>query len=69
VRNYKLYSLDRNGRVFSVEDCEARDDLSALDAGRARCADNDVEVWQEGRRVGRLKKGNGGLDASDRESL
>ncbi len=69
MQNYRLYFLDVGGHVFSAEDQEARDDLAALEAARVRCKEHEIEIWQEARRVGRLKKGDGTLDASDRDSL
>ena len=56
MQTYRFYRLDLNGRVFSAEDCEAPDDPAALEAARAFCGQTEVEVWQEARRIGLLKR-------------
>ena len=45
------------------------DDISALEAATKRCRDHSIDIFQSGRRVGHVKKGNAALDVADRTSL
>ena len=45
-----------------------RDDLDALDAAIGQSNHSDVEVWQAGKLIARVKKGNAPLTEKDRAS-
>ncbi len=69
MTHYKFYFLQDDGHIFRAEDHEFPDDLSALRAAEERSDDNEIEVWQMGRMVVRVKKGNEALYAGDPTSL
>jgi hypothetical protein len=67
---YKLYRLDSAAQhIICAKDLLARDDLDALREVEKICNVSAVEIWQGARRVGRVKKDNAELNASDRTSL
>lgn len=45
-----------------------RDDLDALDAAIGQSDQSDVEVWQAGKLIARVKKGNAPFTEKDRAS-
>ena len=51
---YKLYRLDRNGRIASRVEFEAADDRQAIVEARARVADTASELWCDTRKVATL---------------
>jgi hypothetical protein len=57
-----------SGRNAVERDHQFRDDLDALDAAIGQCAQSDVEVWQAGKLIARVKKGNAPLTEKDRVS-
>lgn len=48
---YKLYRLDRNGRIASRVEFEAADDREAIIGARARVPDTASELWCNTRKV------------------
>lgn len=69
MKNYSIYSFDRLGNVAEVMTFACRDDLAALDEGKAYSAANAVEIWQGHRYVAHIKLGNAALNAADLRSL
>lgn len=69
MQHYRLYSLDRQGRIASAHDLNCRDDLAALAEGEKECVSHSVEIWQGSRLVARVKQGNEPLNAQDKRSL
>ena len=51
MSEYKLYWLDRNGRIARRVDLEAGDDASALEVVRTMEANADRELWCGARKV------------------
>lgn len=54
VPEYKLYSIGHDGHIEKRHDCNAPDDLAALDKARALCGPHEIEVWNGARFVARL---------------
>lgn len=53
---YRLYHLNRSsGHIDRAEELDAADDVEAVALAKARQRDTDVELWQERRKVHRLK--------------
>jgi len=67
--NYRLNYVNAENYIVSHIDRMYEDDLSALEKAWAMCRDHAIEIWQDKRRVARVKKGNAALDASDPQSL
>jgi hypothetical protein len=57
-----------SGHAALERDHRFRDDLDALDAAIVQSGDSDIEVWQAGRLIARVKKGNAPLTEKDRVS-
>lgn len=56
LRFYRAYQLDAAGHICSPPDViEAADDKEALQLARGLASTHLVEVWEQGRLVGRLK--------------
>jgi hypothetical protein len=53
VKNYRLTFISQGQPFHSVEH-ECHDDLEALALARQFADDFDVEIWEEGRLIGRL---------------
>lgn len=51
MSEYKLYCLDRNGRIARRLDLEAGDDTSALEVARTLEPGTDRELWCGTRKV------------------
>ena len=51
MAEYKLYCLDRNGRIAKRLDIEAADDAAAIAAARDLHLDADCELWCGARMV------------------
>ena len=58
----------QSGHAALERDHPFRDDLDALDAAILQSDTSDVEVWQAGRLIARVKKGNAPLTERDRVS-
>ena len=69
MKNYRVYSLDSNGRIGLAQDIPCQDDLDALALGEKLAAETAVEVLEGSRLVARIKLGNAPLDAEDSKSL
>ena len=54
MSEYKLYNLDRNGRIARRVDLEAMDDAAAIEEARAIAPETDRELWCGTRKVARL---------------
>lgn len=57
MANYRIYFLDETGHIFEGQNCEAEDDLSALNKATAFSEKHSVEVWQASRCVAKIAKG------------
>lgn len=53
--DYKLYCIGLDGHIEKRHDYFAPDDLAALDRAREICGPHEVEVWEGGRFVTRVK--------------
>jgi hypothetical protein len=51
---YRAYLIDQNDKVVSFKPVEAENDEEALNAAKQFVDGHDVEVWDLGRKVGRL---------------
>ena len=49
LSSYRLYRLDKAGRIEFADWIEAEDDGDAARAARARIGDDRFELWQGGR--------------------
>ena len=58
----------RSGQSAIERDHQFRDDLDALDAAIVQSDTSDVEIWQAGKLIERVKKGNAPLTEKDRVS-
>ena len=66
--NYRLNYVNSENYIVSHIDQMYADDLSALEQAWTICKDYAIEIWQDKRRVARVKKGNSALDVSDPQS-
>jgi len=67
--NYRLNYVNSDNYIVSHIEHAYTDDLSALEKAWTICKDYTIEIWQDKRRVARVKKGNAALDVSDLQSL
>ena len=51
---YRIYTIGGDGRAWSAEDIEYRDDQEAIQKARWIVHGRDVELWKRGRFVARL---------------
>lgn len=51
---YRLYFL-RGSHIKGVEEIDAPGDTEAMAAARAHACEDGLELWQEGRKVGRIE--------------
>jgi hypothetical protein len=50
---YRLYTLDRRGKVLaSPRIVECKDDEEALEVARQHVDGHDIEIWRDSKRVG-----------------
>jgi hypothetical protein len=50
---YRLYTLDRKGKVSgSPHIIECKDDEAAMDEARKYVDGHDIEIWRDNKRVG-----------------
>ena len=68
MRSYRFYYLDRNNHIIMGRDHEHPDDADAMLRAVELSTTHAVEVWQEGRLVGRLPKCNPSAKVSPQES-
>jgi hypothetical protein len=52
--DYRVYIVGQSGRFTGVQEIEAPDDKAALRKAKQYAGERDVEVWQQGRHVGRI---------------
>ena len=57
LADYKLYCLDRSGRIMRRHDIVADSDAAAIEAGRALAPDVACELWSGTRKVAVLPIG------------
>lgn len=58
--DYRLYHLDPDtGHIRTAEELFAADDAAALHHLRQRRFDHPVELWERGRKVGRIEAARG----------
>lgn len=69
MQEYNFCWLDFQGKPIRTLAFEFFDDVSALEAAAQRCRDNSIDIFQSGRHVARVKKGNAELNSADRTSL
>ncbi len=55
MASYRLYCLDRQGKITAAEWLEAEDDASALAAARALGKPMACELWLRNRMIDRLE--------------
>jgi hypothetical protein len=58
MRLYTIRLLDPAGTEMQTFKKEYRDALDALDAAQTLAINSTVEVWSDGGRIARVKKGN-----------
>ena len=63
---YRIYTIGGDGRAWSAEDIEYRDDREAIQKARWIVHGRDVELWKRGRFVARLPGKPRAVAASDR---
>jgi hypothetical protein len=51
---YRIYTIGGDGRAWSAEDIEYRDDQEAIQKARWIVRGRDVELWKRGRFIARL---------------
>ena len=51
---YRIYTIGGDGRAWSAEDIEYRDDQEAIQKARWIVHGRDVELWKRGRFIARL---------------
>ena len=56
MADYNVYLLNSDDRIYAVRHVDAGSDPEALAAAREFATTVDVEVWQLGRFVARVKK-------------
>lgn len=61
MAHYRIYFVDETGHVFEGQDCEAVDDLAALDQATALSRNHSLEVWQASRCVAKIAKGGAAM--------
>ena len=66
MKYFELRFLDRLNVVVLTRAYRARDDLAALSEAENLSATHTIEVWDGGRKVARVKKGNVALACTDR---
>ena len=54
MREYRIYTIGSDGRAWSAEDIEYRDDQEAIQKARWIVHGRDVELWKRGRFIARL---------------
>jgi hypothetical protein len=59
VAEYKIYCLDRAGRIARRSEIEAADDMAAIAAAREQHPVTDCEVWSGTRKVALVPAGGG----------
>lgn len=55
MANYRLYCLDRQGKITAAEWIEAEDDASSLAAARTLGKPMACELWLRDRLIGRIE--------------
>ena len=55
MASYRLYCLDRQGKITSAEWIEADDDAAALSASRALAKPVACELWLRNRMIDRVE--------------
>jgi len=63
---YRIYTIGDDGRVWSAEDIEYRNDQDAIQKAHRIIRRNDVELWRQGRLIARLP---GRRELSQRASI
>ncbi len=53
---YRFFSVSGSGRVVGVQECEAVDDIAALEAALELCTFGAIEIWTGPRRVAQLAR-------------
>ena len=55
MASYRLYCLDRQGKIMAAEWVEAEDDVAAVAASRALAKPTDGELWLHNRMIDRIQ--------------
>jgi len=53
--DYKLYCVGEDGHILKRHDFDGANDLAALNEARKICGPHEIEVWERGRFVARIK--------------
>jgi hypothetical protein len=61
IKQFELRFLNRLDDVVAVRVYVAAEDLRALAEAERLCADHKIEVWESGRTIARVKKGDSQL--------
>ena len=69
MQEYNFHWLDLQGKPIRTLVQKFVDDVSALESATELCRDHSIDIFQSGRHVARLKKGNAELNTADRASL
>ena len=62
---YEFKFVGDDGETISSVEQRFRDDLDALDEATKLVTKSDVQIWQGGLKIARVKKGNAALNVRD----
>ena len=62
---YQFKFVGDDGQTICSVEQRFRDDLDALDEATKLVAKSDVQIWQGGVKIARIKKGNAALSVRD----
>ena len=65
IPEYRIYTVGGDGRAWSMEDIEYRDDQEAIQKAQRIVRGRDVELWKRGRFIARLTVTPRAVSASD----
>lgn len=65
MMRYEFKFVGEEGETISSVEQPFRDDLDALDEATKLVAKSDVQIWQGGLKIARVKKGNAALNVRD----
>jgi hypothetical protein len=57
MADYRFYCLDNNGDIVKRVDVECDNDTEAFEKAQEHCAEYEIEVWLEDRRLYTIPKG------------
>ena len=65
MMRYEFKFVSDDGETISSVEQRFRDDLDALDEATKLVANSNVQIWQGGMKIARIKKGNAALNIRD----